>query len=378
MTIRNVNFIIFSVLFLASQAFAYTLTGRVTVNASGAGVPNVIVEAVNYGPNSAAFRATALTSSNGAYTISGLPSDRRLEVRVVKSCYNYTNGSGPYITSTGLSGTVTQNFYFDFAGCKLQGLVNSTTNQPVQSVSVSVRSLSGPNFSATAVTDQSGLYVISGFHPDTQAQITLSKSGFTFIPNPLVISIYGDVTQNFRAEPIAPPSDCKGVPGGTNVLDRCGVCGGDGKSCLGCSTLNIFALQNDLDGTSLDQYNTVRGSIRRLKKLSKPTKFIKKVKAEGERLYMANWHLAFSVPSNMQSCTNSSFCVQVSTVAGTTQYNNNALALQNLNKEVNAKIKEINGHLRKGDKNSAKKADALYQKNTSLSAQVPKSNSVCS
>ena len=44
--------------------------------------------------------------------------------------------------------------------------------------------------------------------------------------------------------------DCAGLPFGPTEVDQCGDCGGDGTGCFNCTTTNIYDLQTDLDGAA--------------------------------------------------------------------------------------------------------------------------------
>lgn len=41
--------------------------------------------------------------------------------------------------------------------------------------------------------------------------------------------------------------DCRGIPGGGSVVDACGICGGDGTTCVGCNPLDPYNLAYQVD-----------------------------------------------------------------------------------------------------------------------------------
>ena len=177
--------------------------------------------------------------------------------------------------------------------------------------------------------------------------------------------------------------DCKGVRGGSAVIDRCGVCGGDGKSCLGCSDVSIFETQLGLDGTSLDQKNLVfkiSGKLAQAGKDAQSRSFVDSVRREAESLYKSNWNFTWGMPRVVSSCSNTTFCVQKSNAAGLTAYNDNATRLRNLALQALKRLDKTSKDNKRKARNRLFKKQILqyYQSNLEISATVPVTVSSCS
>jgi hypothetical protein len=110
--------------------------------------------------------------------------------------------------------------------------------------------------------------------------------------------------------------DCNGVPNGTAVRDRCGACNGDGLSCLGCTATNIA----NLTGVVSDDFFTLRDltnrALRRLRDVSradkKTNKWVRKqLKKYDFRHNKFGLDLYAKLPPTIVSCSNVDFCVAV-------------------------------------------------------------------
>ncbi|MGI6679918.1 MAG: hypothetical protein ACOX3T_00240, partial [Bdellovibrionota bacterium] len=109
--------------------------------------------------------------------------------------------------------------------------------------------------------------------------------------------------------------DCAGVPYGDAKLDRCGVCNGDGTSCLGCVDVNIKGDKASLHGDEFVSMLIAQTEL--LLKESNPYPQIKNIQASAKRrINRANKRNAqlktiiASLSDVMQSCTNTTYCVQ--------------------------------------------------------------------
>lgn len=175
--------------------------------------------------------------------------------------------------------------------------------------------------------------------------------------------------------------DCSGVPNGPSELDRCGVCEGDGQSCLECEFLDIRATQTKLDGGAKKQEKLIKRIGKRLRQLapdSQTTAFVQKNRKVTHELQLTNWSLAWQLPSDIQTCSNTTFCAQVSNLPILEEYRINSEQLRKIARRSIARIKRaLGGNLGK-DKRFLKDAERLHATNMELADTVPISVSSCS
>ena len=146
--------------------------------------------------------------------------------------------------------------------------------------------------------------------------------------------------------------DCRGVVNGTAKVDRCGVCDGDGQSCVACQSVNIEGKQLALDINANSLRNNVIKVNRQLliagnnSKLSKKdlaslNNYIKNTNIQAEDLYHQVWSKTYTAfPPVVLSCT-SSFCVTVSTASDKAAIQSSNDGLISLSKASEAKAKAI-------------------------------------
>lgn len=174
--------------------------------------------------------------------------------------------------------------------------------------------------------------------------------------------------------------DCEGTINGTKVVDRCGVCGGDGNSCLGCNNFDITQEQFALDSNTLalkKLVNNTNKSIKKLARTSADKNFVTKSNKEADKLYKLSWTLAWAIPSIATSCTNQVFCTSISNAGVVTNFNNTSSAL---NTSVKASIKRLQKVRRsklKSDTKTVNKGDTIHAQNLTISATIPPSVSAC-
>ena len=109
--------------------------------------------------------------------------------------------------------------------------------------------------------------------------------------------------------------DCAGNFQGSAKEDRCGVCNGDGQSCLGCNSLNIENIQLALDNNAATLRSLVFEAAKYLlsKGSTKTQKaFSKKMIIESQSLYREAWINTYvGVPRTILDC-NSTNCIKTS------------------------------------------------------------------
>lgn len=107
--------------------------------------------------------------------------------------------------------------------------------------------------------------------------------------------------------------DCLGVLGGTAVLDRCGVCNGDGTSCLDCESVDLTPIQFAVDGQGARQralVRRIRNAIYRTADSARQRAAANRLLVAADKEYLALWTDVWtSFPPVVQSCSNSQFCV---------------------------------------------------------------------
>lgn len=189
----------------------------------------------------------------------------------------------------------------------------------------------------------------------------------------------GLVDDSPECEQLGQQTDCNGVVGGGAVVDQCGVCGGDGSSCLGCESFNIKEQQFSMDGLSFEQKAQVNSAARMLKRVGtkRARNIATKANKAAQLLYIENWNLTWTIPQVFASCSNSNLCLQSDHGDNLDQFDVNSKALNALLKQVvkaNPNLKSKPNRrkqiLAKGEKALA---DAL-----NITASVPRVASSCS
>lgn len=177
--------------------------------------------------------------------------------------------------------------------------------------------------------------------------------------------------------------DCLGTLGGTAEIDRCGVCDGDGQSCVECQSVEIKSKLFDLDGAALRQRDLVKYGLRYLSSVGKRNKqvknFVKKTSVRAEELYVESWVLSWQFPQEIQSCDDSPFCVKVSTLNEVSAYNANSEKLLQLTLDVAKKIRQVSksSSSKLFVKRLQKRGRGLQKFSTTASAEIPASFSSC-
>ena len=139
--------------------------------------------------------------------------------------------------------------------------------------------------------------------------------------------------------------DCAGTPNGTKVKDACGVCGGDGSSCkeLTCKEEKIVNSLIVLDGSAHDLANLTNTLVRTVSNATgKNSKANKKLKAESNALLNQAWTNTWNIPQLIKSdCTGGASvkCATVSNEPLKAKYTETINQLYQLNETL---IKQLN------------------------------------
>lgn len=174
--------------------------------------------------------------------------------------------------------------------------------------------------------------------------------------------------------------DCQGTINGTKVVDRCGVCGGDGNSCLGCSNVDITQDQFTLDGNTLALKKLVNRKNRDITKISNSSQnkaFVQKSNKDADKLYKQSWSLAWSLPHVVTTCTNQIFCTSTSNAATISSFNSSSTALNNLLKTSVKKLQKVRRSKVAADTKALNDGDAINSQNLAVSASIPTVASAC-
>ena len=231
-----------------------------------------------------------------------------------------------------------------------------------------------------------GLAPLANNGGPTQTHQPLAGSAAIDMGNPVEVAssvIDGDLTtacepddQIGLARPIDGNSDNLAVCdiGAVEApTDRCGVVGGDGTSCLGCTSIDIKETQFALDGGAAvqrDQVNYAAGVYRRE---GASRKQVKAIKAKAHSLYEQNWSLTWSLPSVQTTCTSTVFCVNVDNAPSINSYASTSLALKNLLNSTVNKLTTLSAEAKKRLKKKARRAHERNLKNAGLVPTVAQS-----
>ncbi len=174
--------------------------------------------------------------------------------------------------------------------------------------------------------------------------------------------------------------DCASQVLGTASIDRCGVCNGNGSTCLGCTSADIAPTQATLDVTSVAQRNLLYKLLRNLKRKNKDSQtenFTRKIKKQAELLHLETWRAVFSIPNSFNSCTNSTFCANSPITPLTSKITSNSRKLLTLSKSVLKKLRSA-GVSKAKIKRKQKQAAILHSTNLEELVLLPANYSVCS
>lgn len=191
-------------------------------------------------------------------------------------------------------------------------------------------------------------------------------------------SVQGDgCTTTCKVEPV----DCKGVINGTTVVDRCGVCGGDGSACLGCTQVRVESTQIKLDGGAARQYLVFKEALALLKKTNKKIKpaALNTLAKRASDLHAIAWATTWSIPSTQLNCTSSNFCVAVSNTSQKSIYQDKVVKMSQLIDYLFKQMpKNLKGNNKRFLNNLVKLSVSLLKVNISNLDGIPNSSSNCS
>jgi hypothetical protein len=168
--------------------------------------------------------------------------------------------------------------------------------------------------------------------------------------------------------------DCAGVPFGSATPDRCGVCNGDGKSCVTCFEQDLAPISASLDGGAKKLEARIKVAARRLLKVKdtrRNQRFVKKMLDEAHRLQVINWVISWQFPRVLTTCDNEQVCTFKSYQSNADEYrlHNDELLAVGI-KVINKLIAEAPEEAKRASRYMSK-IDAQYQANHAESLSVP-------
>ena len=178
--------------------------------------------------------------------------------------------------------------------------------------------------------------------------------------------------------------DCNGVPNGKAVVDSCGVCGGDGSSCAPCNSIDQSDRLERLDGGAKEQERLVLKLLREYKTLkiakTRAAKvFIDSTISNVHTLQIKNWQLAWTLPVISTTCPSvKPQCITTSNVPVLDEYRSNNSELRKAGQAVISKLKAArNGKLTTKELSLSRLVQKQFQMNLALANTVPDTNYAC-
>lgn len=174
--------------------------------------------------------------------------------------------------------------------------------------------------------------------------------------------------------------DCNGVTNGPAQVDQCGVCDGDGTSCLGCNSTDITSNLAALDGLAFNQKALVRKATKLLTRAGGSKTKVDKANKSADALYSHSWNIVWSLPQVAVQCSNEEFCVQVNNSPVIADYTSNADAFKKLADSIAKKVIKLarnNAKLVTSANNILKKSASLHDRSVTEAQTVPVTTSAC-
>ncbi|GEM_PF-5971064 len=177
--------------------------------------------------------------------------------------------------------------------------------------------------------------------------------------------------------------DCEGTPFGSVKIDRCGVCGGNGNSCLGCEPYNVSDILGSLDSRANQQARLITRISKLIRKAPESSAKSKKIASvailEAKKLELLQWQsLWINYGATGQICQNSSFCVSSSNVEVLSGVGATSETFRKTTKRL------ISRTARDGTASSSKRAKwaktnkRLHNQNIAELSSLPSAKSLCS
>lgn len=219
--------------------------------------------------------------------------------------------------------------------------------------------------------------IIYGLDPSIDLEITsLSTDACSLVPdeNLQVVDICGVCNGDGRS-----CLDCLGQINGTAKKDRCGVCNGNGQSCLNCNSTSQSDLLARLDNSIKIQNDLINQIGARLIKLSDTTEikqFVRRHRNEAAKIQLAGWQAIWTIPQVINNCTNTVFCSQQDYAGSLQIFISNSQKLKSISSKLLNKALEF-GISQKYYNSQIQKTAQLHQLNIAEAAKLITKHSVC-
>jgi len=256
-------------------------------------------------------------------------------------------------------------------------VVPTPTNTP-EPTATFTPTVAGPTPTFTA-TPEPSVSATPTNTPEPTATSTPTVAGptptYTATPDPTVT--FTPTAAGPTGTPTATPTiviDCAGVVGGNSVLDRCGVCNGDGKSCLGCTTTVNTKSQLGIDSRAASQRDIILKLLVRYKRLGGNK--AENLAAKANSLYKSAWTFAWTLPEVSVECTSTQFCTSVDNSEFKSGYESTIHGLTRMVKRISKLVDKKAGAQVTG--RFTKKAERNRKAALALLKGIPSSTSSCS
>ena len=229
----------------------------------------------------------------------------------------------------------------------------------------------GASFSdASTVTPMLNIPYSSSVELPELCQVQLSVSAWPLlriVEPPSVVSCMTNVVLKSCQEP-------------TCVMDACGVCDGDGSSCLDCDEVDITPLQLSIDSNADMHAGLVQRAARQLVRRSgrdaNARRFANRQVRRADRLSKEVWTQTWTIPNVLSFCETSVLCVSVSNVGFTSEAAMASTRMQRVLRRTVRRLRRESGRPRAG-RNLLDRGAALLEQNLLEIERVPESYSSC-
>jgi hypothetical protein len=171
--------------------------------------------------------------------------------------------------------------------------------------------------------------------------------------------------------------DCAGIPNGSSKLDNCGVCNGT-NACQGCLDTNIKDKQFEIDNRAKQILEVANKFAKALAKTKNPAavKLSIQIAKEAKEAYKQVWSAIWSISSVIKSCTNSSSCTQSDNSVSINNINTTTANLLRIIDKASKKLNKLVG-IKPGNTKLLGTAKDLSTQNSTEVKSLPRFNSVC-
>ena len=170
--------------------------------------------------------------------------------------------------------------------------------------------------------------------------------------------------------------DCFGVPFGSAQYDRCGVCGGNGQSCINCESVDITDDQFALDTIANELLALARKLSRKIRRAG-DRRLARLVRSSALGYQKAAWAATYDIPSNFLQCEQSPFCTEKSNASTLALVQKNIGDLVNLIEDASLQLRSLNSSRPNAGRKIVRSAQGLGV-NASLQIQnIPPAQSIC-